>query len=62
MSNKDTTDLMRKLRRQGAVFERRGSTVLVYGPRGRYILHLSMASGQPMHMTKKLLRRIGFDV
>lgn len=61
--NKDTTELVRALRKQGAQIEtRKGGSFMVYGPKGKYILHRSMSCGASQAMTRKHLRRIGFTV
>jgi hypothetical protein len=63
--NKEIRTLMRELRKQGAVIRPRGnggSSFNVDGPNGRYILHATPSAGMHMGITRKALRRIGFDV
>jgi hypothetical protein len=61
--NKEVKQLMRELRKQGAtITPRSGSGFNVDGPNGRYILHGSPSAGMHMGITRKSLRRIGFDV
>jgi hypothetical protein len=61
--NKDTRELLRKLRKQGAVVvQRNNGNVEIRGPRGFYLLHTTLAAGQPMHMTRRLIReRTGLE-
>lgn len=61
--NKEVTTLVRELRKQGAdIRNRRGGSIEVRGPNGIYLLHRSPSAGGTMAMTRKHLRRIGFNL
>lgn len=57
MSNKDTRELIRKVKKAGGTVKtRRSGSLEVHGPRGFYLLHTSLKAGQPQDMTRRKIR------
>lgn len=62
MPNRDTMQLLRRVKKQGAMITQNRRGMVVVGPLGATCIHMSTRGGKGNERTRKRLRQIGFDV